>query len=247
MPFRFRSAARTHAGCVRKINEDSLIARDDAALWVVADGMGGHAHGQWASQALVTQFAGLALSGDTNMRAQGIAIALEAGNRLIVEAASAAGLQIGTTAVLIHLNEAQLLCAWVGDSRCYRYRRGNLKQLTRDHTVVQDMVDRGLLQPSEMEKHPMSHVLSRAIGAEAQLRYDGFIDETLAGDRYLLCSDGLTKIVPDEQIATLLALPNINMAADRLLADTLSAGAPDNVSLVVVSVEESTAIVEHMR
>lgn len=242
MLLRYRSAARTHSGCVRSVNEDSLVARDDAALWVVADGMGGHANGQWASQTLVAQFETLSLDGASETRATALVGALEAGNKVIINAAQAAGSQMGTTAVMIHLNGPDLLCLWVGDSRCYRSRQGELVQLTRDHTVVQELVDRGALAPEDMEAHPMSHVLSRAVGAEPGVRYDGFRDVALAGDHYLLCSDGLTKVVSNDIISNLLALPNINLAADRLLAETLERGAPDNVSLVVVAVEEVTAV-----
>ena len=244
MALRYRSAARTHAGGVREVNEDSMIVRDDAALWVVADGMGGHANGQWASSTLVSQFEQLALAGPAEVRASAIVEALSSGNQLIVEAAAAAGNQMGTTAVVVHLVGSEMLCAWVGDSRCYRSRRGELEQLTKDHSVVQDLVDRGSLDPSEVESHPMSNVLSRAVGTEATVQYDGFRDSALPGDHYLLCSDGLTRVVPEVVISRLLSLPNIQTAADRLLSETLERGAPDNVTLVVISVEEATAILE---
>ena len=239
---RHRSAPRTHVGLVRKVNEDALLARDDAALWVVADGMGGHDNGQWASQTLIAEFAALALPADPAARGAAMVAAFEAGNTTIHDAAQAAGKQMGTTCVLFHLNADDTLFLWVGDSRIYRSRGGELTQVTRDHTVVQELVDRGSLAPEDAETHPMSHVLSRAVGTEAGLRYDALVDKALPGDRYLLCSDGITKVVPEVLIARLLAKGNIDAAADQLLAETLERGAPDNTSLIVVSVEETTAL-----
>lgn len=242
MRLRYRTAVRTHPGLVRSVNEDSVLARDDAALWVVADGMGGHANGQWASQTLVAQFAALDMSGPPATRGPAMIGALQAGNMAIVEAAKTAGQSMGTTAVLMHLDGANLLCLWVGDSRAYRFRKGGLTQLTRDHSVVQELIDRGSLSPEDAETHPMAHVLSRAVGAEPEVRYDGFSDTAMPGDHYLLCSDGLTKVVPEEAIARLLRLPSVNAAADRMVAETLACGAPDNVTVVLISVEEATEV-----
>lgn len=242
MKLRYRTAVRTHPGLVRQVNEDSVLARDDAALWVVADGMGGHANGQWASQTLVAQFAALDLSGSAETRGAAMIGALQAGNTAIVSASKAAGQSMGTTAVLMHLDGANLMCLWVGDSRAYRFRRGGLTRLSRDHSVVQELVDRGSLAPEDAETHPMAHVLSRAVGAEAECRPDGFSDTAMPGDHYLLCSDGLTKVVPEETIGRLLRLPSVNAAADRMVAETLANGAPDNITVVLISVEEVTEV-----
>lgn len=243
MQLRWRSAARTHPGLVRQVNEDSMLVRDDTALWVVADGMGGHDNGQWASQTLVGQFAHVALDGALESRGGALATALDDGNRAIVSASAASGKQMGTTAVVAHVDGSEVLCLWVGDSRIYRWRHGLLTQLTRDHSVVQELVDRGHLDASEAESHPMAHVLSRAIGTEAELRYENVVDVAVPGDRYLLCSDGLTKVVPEDVIAAVLGLGNIDRAADELVSSTLERGAPDNVTLVIVLIEEVTAVI----
>ena len=239
---RYRSALRTHPGLVRSANEDAALARDDAALWIVADGMGGHENGQWASRTLIGQFEALALGIDPQTRGAAIIRALEAGNQAIHGAALAAGKQMGTTAVLLHCEADDVLLLWVGDSRIYRLRGEQLEQLTRDHTLVQELVDRGSLASEEAESHPMSHVLSRAVGTEAALRYDSRTEKAQAGDRYLLCSDGLTKVVPEAAMAALLGQGSIDAAADRLIEQTLSGGAPDNCTVVVLSAEEMTAI-----
>jgi serine/threonine-protein phosphatase Stp1 len=242
MRLRYRSALRTHTGCVRQVNEDTGLARDDVALWLVADGMGGHANGQWASQTVAAHLAALDLAVPASARGPAIIGALKASNQTITEAAAKAGTPMGTTAVLLHISGADLLCVWVGDSRAYRFRRGGLVQLSRDHSAVQDLVDRGALTPEEAENHPMAHVLSRAVGTEAELRPEAISDSAQPGDCFLICSDGLTKVVPEDVIARLLRLPGVNAAADRLIAETLARGAPDNVTVVVVAVEETTEI-----
>ncbi len=240
--FRYRSTARTDTGLVRKLNEDSMLVRDNAALWVVADGMGGHDNGDWASQTVVGCFAAADLTVDRAARGTALIDALTRGNRTVHDAAQAAGKQMGTTLVLIHLDGDDALCLWVGDSRIYRSRGGTLTQISRDHSVVQDLVDRGLLEADEAELHPMSHVLSRAVGVAAEAQHDSVIDKARPGDHYLLCSDGLTKVVPEDMIGRLLGRGNIDMAADALIAETLARGAPDNVTLVIVAVEETTAL-----
>lgn len=242
MRLRHRSAARTHVGRVRTVNEDTILVRDDVGLWLVADGMGGHANGQWASQTLAAAAATIAPAGDAETRGGAMLGALEAGNRAIVAAAQAAGQSMGTTAVLAHLHAGEMLCLWVGDSRCYRWRDGTLEMLTHDHSVVQELIDRGSLAPEDAEGHPMAHVLSRAVGTEAELRYDGFRVPVTAGERFLLCSDGITKVLADATIAGLMGLPSIAVVADRLIEATLDAGAPDNASLIVVAIEETTAV-----
>jgi serine/threonine-protein phosphatase Stp1 len=239
---RYRSAARTHVGCVRQVNEDAMLVRDDAAMWIVADGMGGHENGQWASQTLVAQFAALDLPAERTARGAALVRAIEDGNRIIHAAGVAAGKQMGTTVVAMHGDADDVLLLWVGDSRIYRWRRGAFAQLTRDHTLVQDLVDRGSLAPEAAESHPMSHVLTRAVGTEAVLRADSAVDKALAGDRYLLCSDGLSKVVPDAEVATMIGAGTIDAAADRLLAAALDRGSPDNTTLMILSVEEMTAL-----
>lgn len=242
MRLRYRSAVRSHPGLVRSVNEDMALGRDNVALWMVADGMGGHSHGDWASKTLAAHLADVDLAVPLAERGPAIVAAMHAGNAEIVTAATRAGSQMGTTAVLLHLEGTDLLCLWVGDSRAYRYRRGELQQITRDHSVVQELIDRGVLSPEEAETHPMAHVLSRAVGTEAQLRIESLHDQAQPGDIYLLCSDGLTKVVPDDEIARLLRLPTVDAVADRLVAETLARGAPDNVTLILVSVEEVTEL-----
>jgi serine/threonine protein phosphatase PrpC len=190
----------------------------------------------------VAQFKSLDLRINRNARGAAIIHAIQEGNRTINDAATMAGKQMGTTAVVVHCDADDMLLIWVGDSRIYRLRAGEFVQLTRDHTLVQDLVDGGTLSAEEAETHPMSHVLSRAVGTEPGLRYDSLVEKAHAGDRYLLCSDGLMKCVSDARMAEILSSGSIDVAADLLIAETLEGGAPDNTTVVVLSAEEATAL-----
>lgn len=238
--FRVRSAAATHVGNVRTVNEDAILSRDDLSLWAVADGMGGHANGQWASATLIAAIDTVALGPDDPYAS--LVSTLYAGNGAIIRAAVVSGASMGTTVVVLHLGDTEVTGLWVGDSRIYRRRGGVLTQLTRDHSMVQELVDRGTLTAGEAETHPMAHVLSRAVGMEESLAHDAFRDEAIVGDVYLLCSDGLTKVISHDAIAARLSVSPVR-AVEGLLADTLAAGAPDNVSVIVISLEQATVIV----
>lgn len=236
---RIKSAAGTHVGGVRTVNEDAILSRDDIGLWVVADGMGGHANGQWASATVVSALDAVRLGDDDPY--PHLLGALYAGNGAIARAAAVAGTSMGTTVVVLHLAGNEVTGLWVGDSRIYRCRGGVLTQLTRDHSMVQELVDRGSLSPSEAETHPMAHVLSRAVGIEESMSHDAFRDEAIVGDVYLLCSDGLTKVISHDAIAARLGV-SPTRAVEGLIADTLAAGAPDNVSVIVIALEEATVL-----
>jgi serine/threonine-protein phosphatase Stp1 len=238
MGYRFRSSALTDPGRAREANEDAVLARDGARLWAVADGMGGLANGAWASAMLIA-----ALDGITPPATPpAIAAALESANAVVYAAAAQARAQMGTTAVALTITPDALTCLWVGDSRLYRWRRSKLVQLTRDHSVVQDLVTRGVIRADQMDTHPMSHVLSRALGTDASVPYEVRVDHAVPGDLYLLATDGLTRVVQPQEIERALATGNPALATRRLIDRTLDLGAPDNVSVVVVAVEETTAM-----
>lgn len=234
--FAIASTARTHPGR-RERNEDAVLARDDLGVWAVADGMGGHQGGSWASATVIETLARLACEADGRQIALEQAVA--EGNQEIVEAARAMGGTIGTTFAALSFDGFAMTGLWVGDSRIYRWRDGRLDRLTRDHSIVQELVDRGTLMPDEAEKHPMAHVLSRAVGVQAAVSADRFGFEALPGDMFLLCSDGLTRVVSEPEIAAELAGGNAQVATDALLELTLDRGAPDNVSIIVVRIARS--------
>ena len=239
---RVESLATSHEGRVRTNNEDSFCERPEVALWAVADGMGGHENGEWASAAIADALRAVALPEAFEPACQAIADSLHAANGRIWAEASARDIQMGSTVVALHLNGPNFAIFWVGDSRAYLLREGTLHQISRDHTQVQEMVDRGLLDIESARDHPMSHVLARAVGVQPDVAVDVIADEVAPGDVFLLCSDGLTGQVQDGEIAELLALPNHRSALDQLVALTLERGAPDNVTIIIVAVNETTML-----
>lgn len=239
---RFSAASQTHEGCVRSVNEDSFVVRGDYGLWAVADGMGGHENGQWASRTIVEAFAELAPSGDFESDLTGARGAIQTANERIRLEAEGRGKRMGSTVVMLMADGYRFACAWVGDSRAYRLRNRRLEQLTRDHTQVQDMVEQGLLTAAEAVGHPMSHVLSRAVGVEDTPIQEVVTGELESRDVFLLCSDGLSGVVSFEEIEAHLLASDPATAARTLVELTLSRNAPDNVTVITVVCEEMTAL-----
>lgn len=234
----FDCASRTHVGHRRKLNEDAVLSCADRGIWAVADGMGGHDAGELASALVVDALSGFPpASSLENLVGKAIA-ALEAANDSLVEMASS-GLErrvIGSTVVGLVADDTQFRCFWVGDSRAFRIRNNGIVQLTRDHSLVQDLVDAGMLEPDEAENHPNANVVTRAVGAAEDLQVDTVGGELRPGDTFLLASDGLTRVVGTEELLDEIISSDIHAAADRLIELTLARGAPDNVSLVIVRV-----------
>lgn len=226
-----RSAARSHAGRVRPLNEDRCLDRPEAGLFAVADGMGGHQAGDVAAEAVIAALAGIEESGPALFPA--IERAVAHANRDLIAARGADGVS-GATLVTLALVGRAFHCLWAGDSRAYRLSAGRLERLTRDHSLVQQMVDAGALDPAAAARHPQAHVITRAVGVEPDLALEGTSGAFAAGDRFLLCSDGLSDVLDDPALAALLADRAPAEAADALVAAALAAGAPDNVSAVVV-------------
>ncbi len=233
--FMFRTASVSHVGKVRELNEDSVLARPEIGLWVVADGMGGHGGGDVASRSVVgalatlaPQRSGAALLGEFEARIVSVNAALRALAR------SRGAAVVGTTLVAVLVHGGHFACVWCGDSRVYLLRGGALEQISRDHSEVQDLVDSGVLDKEEARVWPRRNVVTRALGAADQAELEIVDGPAFAGDRFLLCSDGLTAHVEDGEIAALLAADDPQKACDDLLALTLQRGASDNVSLIVV-------------
>jgi serine/threonine protein phosphatase PrpC len=237
---KFRDAVLTHPGRVRSDNEDHVLARPDEGLWVVADGMGGHANGKWSSRTIVNALEATALPADFDAASEAAAAAVHKANERIW--LKAGGQPMGSTVVVLLLRGQRFAVFWAGDSRCYLLRAGELYQLTVDHSQVQEMVAAGRLTPEEAENHPMGHVLSRAVGVGPRLELDAVSDEARVGDIFLVCSDGLTRVIPDDELATILTRGNPGAMVDTLVATCLERGAPDNVSVAVVACDETTLL-----
>ncbi|MFN3469915.1 MAG: PP2C family protein-serine/threonine phosphatase [Novosphingobium sp.] len=240
--FRIEDIALSHVGNVRSQNEDSHFADGAAGVWVVADGMGGHTNGKLASEALVAAVAAVRLPDAIDEACEVLAQAIHSANTAIYGHAQAEGVQMGTTVVALIVRGDEFAVLWAGDSRAYLQRDGVLVQLTRDHTQVQEMVDRGLLDPADVEDHPMKHVLSRAVGVQDALEIDAIRDSMVSRDLFLLCSDGLYGVVSEAQIAQIMQERGI-AAAEALIEASLAAGAPDNVTVTLVGVNEPTLLV----
>jgi serine/threonine-protein phosphatase Stp1 len=237
---RLVDAARTDVGKVRTTNEDSFLADSGRGLWAVADGMGGFANGEWASKTVIERLQVAPLEGAFDSDAMSVGDALHEANGVIAREAEAKRTRMGSTAVALLIEDRRFAVLWAGDCRAYLLRHGALHRLTRDHTQVQDLVDRGYLAPEDAPRHPMSHVVSRAVGVEPRLEVDAVTDEARVGDVFLLCCDGLHGVVADGEIGEVLGALRPGPACDRLLALALERGAPDNVTVIAVACDQVT-------
>jgi serine/threonine-protein phosphatase Stp1 len=232
-----QSHAVSDPGTKRRLNEDSFLNCPDIGLWAVADGVGGASAGEVASAAVCATLATIpaGLSGDqmlTEVRER-----LQAVHRdLLVRAA---GGTIASTVVVLIVAGPYFACLWAGDSRIYLLHDGVLRRLTRDHSLVQAMVDEGHLTEAEAENHPRANVITRAVGAgEGDLALDKVVGEVRPGDRFLLCSDGLTKALDEAELGALLDAPEGVSPAELLVQAALAREASDNVTAVTVGVEK---------
>ncbi len=204
--------------------------------------MGGHERGEWASGLIVESIAAARMVGELDADAASLADSIHAANGAIYDEATARGVSTGSTVVALLVSGRRFAVLWAGDSRAYMVRGGQLLQLSRDHTQVQDMVERGLLAQEDAKTHPMGHVLSRAVGVQQGLELEGVTDEVQVGDVFLLCSDGLHGVVSDAEIGRVLSEERPRGACERLVDLCLSRGAPDNVTIVTVACEELTLL-----
>ena len=237
-----RWAARSDTGRVRQQNEDSIHA--DGNVFVVADGMGGHLAGEVASAVAVSTIVDQCRGGIVAKEQLRDAL-VEANKRVLNESAGDAGREgMGTTVVaVVRLNGSpshQLALANIGDSRAYLFDSSGLHQLSKDHSLVQELVDDGLIAPSDARHHPRRNIVTRAIGIEPEVQVDLWEFQLAQNSRVLLCSDGLVDEVEESLIEEVLRTEvDIESAADRLIAMANDHGGRDNISLVIV--EESTS------
>ena len=233
---RFECASRTNVGLKRKINEDSLFVDSERGLWAVADGMGGHDAGEVASATVIEALRNLPRVENLDELASAAKDALAGANRQLIDLARSSGSQqsIGTTVVGIAIADGDFRCFWMGDSRAYRFRDGYLSRVSRDHSLVQKLIDAGMLSPEDAEHHENANVVTRAVGVSEQVEVDVVSGDAVPGDQFLLASDGLTRVVEDDEIASELQSSSPDQAADKLIELVLSRGAPDNVTIVIV-------------
>ena len=226
--------SRTDVGCVRDHNEDSLVVAPP--LFAVADGMGGHAAGEVASEIAVNVLAELA---PKDLDGAALEHAVEEANHEIIRAArDGRGRDgMGTTLTACMLENERLIIAQVGDSRAYLLHHGKLQQLTRDHSLMADMIEAGQLTPEEARHHPQRSVITRALGSDPNTRPDMYEINVETGDRLLVCSDGLSSMIEDEQIeAVMRRVPDPQRCASQLVNEAIAAGGHDNVTVIVSNV-----------
>ncbi|HKJ17023.1 MAG TPA: protein phosphatase 2C domain-containing protein [Xanthomonadales bacterium] len=236
-----KSFSATHTGMVRRLNEDSMISRDDIGLWAVADGMGGHQAGDLASQTVTRHLELVQDATDIDELVTRTSKALNQANDelLSLDDQYHDDLVPGSTVAVLLINGSHGAVTWAGDSRIYRHRNGMTEQITHDHSHVQELVDQAVIEPEEAEKHPMSNVITRAIGIDQPLDLETKQFEVLPGDRYLVCSDGLSRLVSQEEIRNLMHTSEIEESVQSLLHTALVRGAPDNVTVVRVDCDPS--------
>jgi serine/threonine protein phosphatase PrpC len=239
-----RVGARTDVGRVREGNEDSYMVHEP--LYAVADGMGGHQGGEVASKLALETLGRLALE-DSRDTAPNLADAVREANRAVLDKASTdPGLHgMGTTLTAVVAGGNRVFLAHVGDSRAYLLRDGHMDQLTEDHTVVEGLVREGRLTRQEAEIHPQRSILTRALGVDGEVEVEEKSQDVREGDRILLCSDGLTGMVPEQEIERILAeLEDPQRAAEALVDAANDAGGQDNITAVVLDVLPETEAVD---
>jgi len=223
---------RTDTGKIRKSNQDTVILA--GGLFGIADGMGGHNGGETASRGLrdglIRELQGKSASMDALKEAVQ-KVNLELWQQ---QEADASLTGMGTTLTVVWMTEKQALIAQVGDSRAYLIRDGEMKQVTEDHSMVADMVRRGILTEDQAACHPMRNYITRAIGTEETIEADGYTVDRKRGDRWLICSDGLYGMMPRDTLAGFASVPDPDEAANSLLNEAMVNGGRDNISLVLI-------------
>jgi len=236
---RFRVSAVTHPGFVREHNEDAYVSSPELGLWAVADGAGGHQAGEAASglitdalRAIPPESASEELLGQVRFHMATVHAALRE-----QAARQGDGALIASTVVILIIRGGYFACLWAGDSRAYLLRDGALSQITRDHSLVRELVDTGHITESEAQGHPRANIITRAVGAEPDIvELEKITGHLASGDRFMLCSDGLSKELADVEIADILRAQGTSLAAHALLDAALARQARDNVTVVVVEV-----------
>ena len=229
----YLSAGATDTGRVRTSNQDAFVDAVASCLWAVADGMGGHRDGDVASRMVCERLQGFRPGATLDDSIDDVRRRMSQVNARLYAAAirPVNPVQSGSTVVILLSDRTSAAILWAGDSRVYRMRDGKLLQLTNDHTWAAE------LHPDDPHSEDIDHAITRAVGGEETLLLDVRRERTRLGDRYLLCSDGLTRELSHEKIAALLGKGDVVQSTQALIDATLAAGARDNVTVVVVDAD----------
>ena len=234
--FVFDQGAASDVGCRREINEDSFLAQPTNGLWAVADGMGGHAAGDFASQTIVAQLSSIGPTGSPeDQQARFMERLTRANDAILAHSAALGRGSIGSTVVSLLVHGHHFACIWSGDSRAYLFRDGALVQQSRDHTEVRALLDAGVITIEDALRWPRKNVITKAVGVTAEPECETVTGDIRADDFFLLCSDGLTEHLDDHDILSIMgSAPSSQSACDRMIAETLVRGAKDNVTVVAI-------------
>lgn len=234
------SCGSTHVGKSRKVNEDAFVNQPNKCLWVVADGMGGHLDGDFASAKIVSILKKIEPAKTIGTTVKKIYQQLIEVNTALIDAAAVYGNNqiIGSTVALLYAKHQYCVAMWSGDSRIYLFRRGVLRQITRDHTNETKLLEAGL-STDEIQFHPYAQILTHAIGGEKEVYVEAQIQEGRQGDIFLLCSDGLNKEVSDIEIEKTLQQLPYQEAMHQLMELALQRVARDNITIILVNVSKA--------
>jgi protein phosphatase len=233
--FSAQSCGDTHKGLIRFVNEDAFLELPAESLWVVADGMGGHKRGDYASKAIIKSLQTFSRKAHLLNLVEDLQDRLAEANEVCKKAFRAK--RVGSTVALLFEFGGYCFFLWAGDSRIYRLRDGNLEQMTRDHSLAQEKFDKGELNQDEAIAHPSAHILTRAIGVNRNLKLDLRCSPVMPGDRYLLCSDGVYNGACSEEIFANLSQEARIDALEGLITSALNSGGRDNITAVIVDFE----------
>lgn len=241
VPSTVTTSSMSHTGSVRQNNEDALLAMPESGLWAVADGMGGHEAGGYASQCIIQHLSQTASHYRGNALVNEIPRALESANTEIYRYAQQHTNQklAGSTIALLVMESENYHCFWSGDSRCYLLRNQRFIALTRDHTEAAQLIARGLLTPAQAENSKEANTLTDAIGVDQTPRIDYVHGHIYEEDRFLLCTDGLNKVFSDTTLAQLILQDDIDQLNQHFLHHALEAGAPDNLTSIIVNIDSA--------
>lgn len=232
-----RYTATTHRGNVRAVNEDAVLALPDVGVWLVSDGMGGHAGGQFSSQTVADSVAMLIPDESGGLRADAVVKAITSAHAIIKCEAERIGVDVmGATVVALILRDGRYVGLWSGDSRLYRFRGNVLDMLSTDHSAVAELVLAGTMTWDEADHSPLSNQITQAVGVGDDPGLEAVEGSVESGDRFLLCSDGLTKYASSETMRDIMADASIERVGEKLLGIALDGGGDDNISVVVVDI-----------
>jgi len=230
------SAAKTHVGSVRKVNEDAVFCNESAGIWAVADGMGGHEAGDVASQMVVHALQNIQNHARLSQFVENVDYEIHEVNRRIQQHSEMIleNRVLGSTIAVLVIRGMVCACLWAGDSRVYRIQGQDIERLTRDHSRVEELISSGLILPEEARTHPESNVITRAVGAGTELFLDYCVFKISPGDNYLLCSDGLYNCLSNDEIIEQVNQPDVDQCTQGLIDAALTNVANDNISAIVV-------------